>query len=737
MKHFLLQNAHAKKIVTFGLVFFLGLLSASVVSAAPRKGFEAQLQKMTSSLVMAPGEIKTIDVAYKNIGKETWNNSGTGYVSFYTTAEKYRKSIFAHANWIDATHPVKLKEASVAVNKIGHFSLTLRAPEKVGTYKESFALVSEETTWIPGGELKLSIEVKSAARKGFEALLQTTPDPISIAPGETKTIELSYKNIGTTTWKNSGSSFVSLYTSEKRERKSAFADKTWLNTTHPAKLKEASVAPGKTGTFVLTVTAPSKTGVYTEAFELAAENVTWIPGGIIALTINVEKPTETVSSSTNAKTISSTPVNGLSAIVLLRSQKTVTADGGERIQYKVGIKNTGSVVWTKREIRSQDAFATAAVSDTNPIRLALNTSGVVEPGAIDFLSFDLVIPPTKGVYTLKYTFAANDVVLPDAEILIPVEVTSDAADVLNAPVIHESELTNQIQEPILRIGVLIVDEETDNQVKISCNQDWKLVDGNGALLAEQTANQSISAFYKNNRYYFNRGQGLEQSSFYLRFVPNSDTAICKIENFDKRVTRRAGYAENTFRNILELRYNSSKDRTWVINEVKMEDYLAGLGETSEYSDFEFKKTLITIARTYALYHWERATKHAKEFFHMNSSADDQVYRGYEYEVNNPSIRASAQATRGVSVNYEGKTAITPYFSRSDGRTRDWGEVWHGTVAWIKSVPTPCDASKGLKLWGHGVGLSASEALCMAKNGKKWDEILHYFYQDIDLLKRWE
>lgn len=732
MKHFLLQNAHAKKIVIFGLVFFLGLLSSTAVFAAPRKGFEAQLQKMTSSLVMAPGEIKTIDVAYKNIGKETWNNSGTGYVSLYTTAEKYRKSIFAYTSWIDATHPVTLKEASIVQNKIGHFSLTLRAPEKVGKYKESFALVSEDVAWIPGGELALSIEVKSAARKGFEASLQTVPEPISLAPGETKTIELTYKNIGTTTWKNSGSAFVSLYTSEKRERKSVFAEKSWLNTTHPVKLKEASVAPGKTGTFVLSLTAPNKTGAYTEVFELASEKTTWIPGGIATLTIHVEKPTETVSSSANVKT----PVNGLSAMVLLRSQKTVTADGGERIQYKVGMKNTGSVAWTKREIRSQDTFATAAVSDTNPIRLALNTSGVVEPGAIDFLSFDVVTPPTKGVYTLKYSFAANDVVLPDAEILIPIEVTSDAEDVLNSPVIHESELSNQIQEPLLRIGVLIVDEETDNQVQISCNQDWRLMDGNGALLAEQTANQSIIAFYKNNRYYFNRGQGLEQSSFYLRFVPNSDTAVCKIDNFDKRVTRRAGYAENTFRNILELRYNSSKDRTWVINELKIEDYLAGLGETSEYSDFEFKKTLITIARTYALYHWERATKHAKEFFHMNSSADDQVYRGYEYEVNNPSIRASAQATRGVTVNYAGKTAITPYFSRSDGRTRDWGEVWHGTVAWIKSVPTPCDASKGLKLWGHGVGLSASEALCMAKNGKKWDEILKYFYQDIDLSKRW-
>ena len=63
------------------------------------------------------------------------------------------------------------------------------------------------------------------------------------------------------------------------------------------------------------------------------------------------------------------------------------------------------------------------------------------------------------------------------------------------------------------------------------------------------------------------------------------------------------------------------------------------------------------------------------------------------------------------------------FSRSDGRTRDWSECG-GTVAWIKSVKTPCD-EKGRKLWGHGVGLSASE-LCMAKEGKTWEELFIIF-----------
>ena len=33
------------------------------------------------------------------------------------------------------------------------------------------------------------------------------------------------------------------------------------------------------------------------------------------------------------------------------------------------------------------------------------------------------------------------------------------------------------------------------------------------------------------------------------------------------------------------------------------------------------------------------------------------------------------------------------------------------------------------MWGHGVGMSASEALCQGNNGKVWDEI-HYFYKDV-------
>jgi peptidoglycan hydrolase-like amidase len=263
------------------------------------------------------------------------------------------------------------------------------------------------------------------------------------------------------------------------------------------------------------------------------------------------------------------------------------------------------------------------------------------------------------------------------------------------------------------------------------------MDGEGGLLGEMKTGEMVRAFYKNQRYYFNRGKGIEQTEKYLRFVPKNKDGVCTIQNFDRRRTRNAGFADNQFRDVLELRYNSAKDRTWVINELPIEEYLYGLAETSDTSHQKFKNALVTVARTYGVYHYERATKHAKEFFHMNSTADDQVYKGYGYEMRNPRIHQAVEETRGVISTYQNATALTPYFSRSDGRTRDWSEVWGGSVAWVKSVPAPCDARKGRTLWGHGVGMSATEALCMAEESEKtWQEILGYFFQGIELKKRW-
>ena len=566
---------------------------------------------------------------------------------------------------------------------------------------------------------------------------------LSMKPGETKEVMIGLQNSGSKTWTNDGTRFVSLYTYGPKYRNSVFADLSWVKAMQPAKLSEKSVRPNDVGHIKFKLKAPQKEGTYSETFQAAAENISWIAGSQFTLTIVVAKdaPQEkTVPTATITP-----PSTGLSALVLLRSAKQVVAAGGESVSYTVGIKNTGSTTWLTRELRLPDIVAASTDTQTwhtswlAANRLVANGIGEVLPGGIDFFTFAFSAPRTAGLHTVRYTLAANNTVVPEFYLDIPVEVTSNAPQIIDAPFstptpTSEVPVENLIDEPMLRVGVLIVDDETSWQVVVSCRGSWQLQDINGALLGEMNAGEAATAFYKQGKYWFNRGKGLETSTYALRFVPTEENAVCTVENFDRVRTRNADFADNTFRNILELRYNSAKDRTWLINELPMEQYLYGLGETSNISHMEYQKALVTAARTYAFYHWERGTKRGPEFFHITGYADDQVYRGYGHEERSPRIVQSVKDTRGAVVTYDGKTALTPYFSRSDGRTRDWSEVWYGNVPWLKSVPAPCDV--GRTLWGHGVGMSALEALCQANNGKNWKDILTYFYQNVSLMKRW-
>jgi SpoIID/LytB domain protein len=157
---------------------------------------------------------------------------------------------------------------------------------------------------------------------------------------------------------------------------------------------------------------------------------------------------------------------------------------------------------------------------------------------------------------------------------------------------------------------------------------------------------------------------------------------------------------------------------------------------------EFQKVLATAARTYALYHYYRgvdfglagaSTKHADEYFHVDATYD-QVYRGYNSEIRMPRLSQAVDETAGAIVTYKNELAITPYFSRSDGRTRSWNEVWGGgEKAWLQSVIVPEDSGK--TLFGHGVGMSAQGALLMIVDSHKtWQEVLAYFYQGTNLQK---
>ena len=163
----------------------------------------------------------------------------------------------------------------------------------------------------------------------------------------------------------------------------------------------------------------------------------------------------------------------------------------------------------------------------------------------------------------------------------------------------------------------------------------------------------------------------------------------------------------------------------------MEDYLRGMAETSNGSHFEYQKALVTAARTYALFVVSIGGKHKSEFFDLNTTGNDQVYKGYTSELVRPNVVRAVEETRGMVVTYGGEIVVTPYFSRSDGRTRAWTEVWGSNHhPWLISKPAPYD--QGRTLWGHGVGMSANDALGRAEAGTGWQDILKYYYTGVEL-----
>jgi len=154
-----------------------------------------------------------------------------------------------------------------------------------------------------------------------------------------------------------------------------------------------------------------------------------------------------------------------------------------------------------------------------------------------------------------------------------------------------------------------------------------------------------------------------------------------------------------------------------------------------WKPYEYLKAIVTAARTYAAYHINTGgLKHAGDNFILDDSANDQVYRGYNIELRSPKITQAVQETLGQMITYQGAVVVTPYFSRSDGRTRSWTEVFGGTAKpWLLSVPDPY--CTGMTLWGHGVGLSGTGARGMAQNeNKTWTEILTHYYTGVEIKK---
>lgn len=230
-----------------------------------------------------PNQTFTIWVNYRNTGNTTWYKNmsvnSPSPVRLGTANPQDRGTAFVGGNNVRAY----LLQNSVAPGQIGTFKLALRAPLQQGLYIETFRPVAEYIAWFgPAVSWQFNVTTSGVA-EGYKAKYvaqgpYTGPGSYNstIARGQTATLWVSYKNIGTRTWYRGGNYPTHLGTDDPIDRASVF----FGGQNRRALLVQSSVAPGQIGTFRFTIKAPNTPGTYYEKFRPVTEYITWMDPGI-------------------------------------------------------------------------------------------------------------------------------------------------------------------------------------------------------------------------------------------------------------------------------------------------------------------------------------------------------------------------------------------------------------------------------------------------------------------------
>lgn len=587
---------------------------------------------------------------------------------------------------------------------------------------------------------------------------------------------LSFQNTGAIPWPDVGGDAIRLVPIDRagRIRSSDFWHPNWSSKETVAPLP-ARTSLGGDVSFALSLRAPDSAGTYHERFALVTASGKQVTGATVELPITVTPGTGFVATDlsdlqtetplpapTPEQALPSVqlPTNaGLTASVQAGSGQTFELLGNGRKQVTVGWRNTGTIAWSKIGVRivSSEPWVKSSWlmdgtwSDSRPPEATVQ----VRNSEVGFYSFYVKAPPKRGTYALTFRLFANGQPVQGGDVTLSVKATTDVAipaDELPkttvttptpssptvstpAPIVAQpltGDPSTLPAEPNTRVGIY---QPPHGKLQVTANLAPLEVRLQGSVVCQVARDQAVTIEYQRSSALYvlsGTGSGCNGSSAQPYVVRATDgISAMKISDFVRPSNWISNASDSVFRTQLELRLSKDGKELWVINELPVEWYLKGIAETSNSSPAQFQRTLLVAARTYAMYHISRGTKHANENFIVDATLD-QLYRGYMMEQRAPTISAAVDATRGQIVTYNGKLAITPYFSRSDGRTRSWGEVWAGgsQYPWLIGVPVPQD--QGRTLWGHGVGMSATGALSMANEGTGYEAILKHFYTGIEL-----
>lgn len=206
------------------------------------------------------------------------------------------------------------------------------------------------------------------------------------------------------------------------------------------------------------------------------------------------------------------------------------------------------------------------------------------------------------------------------------------------------------------------------------------------------------------------------------------TGVIQIENYDRGL---GSIAYNQFRRQLNF-HATTEENFYIVNQLPIEEYLWGLAEEPSTEPDEKKHAIHILARSYALVY----SGPRRKFKTVNYDLEDdprssQFYLGYDWERYHGDQKKLVAKTTGKVITHNSKAVIGPYFTQSGGES---SSAWKRQYPWTRAQKLPYD--EGLEPKGHGIGFSGNTARELAKRGQTYEQLLHYFFDGIEIEKKY-
>ena len=390
---------------------------------------------------------------------------------------------------------------------------------------------------------------------------------------------------------------------------------------------------------------------------------------------------------------------------------------GESANLRLTILNTGTTDWATSgtdAVRVGIRWADSHLPSTRALPPLMSLPQAVASGGSVDLSFNITLPDVPGPYRIQPDLRIGDDWFSSRTVRAPI---------VDTPV--------ELEVPEIRVGLLDISDDNPgvNQATIFSTKGFQIRDEGYTLLAELKPLE---------RAVIRRDIPNEVHTIDLpnesRILTVGKVLVAPQEESLLRLEETA--PQRTYRGTMEFAWLPAFQSAWVVNALPMDDYLAGIVEQGDHIPWEALRASAIAFRTYG-YTVRNERRKRGNLFDVAASTHhtptlytrDQVYHGFARELSGTRLREAIHDTRGRVMTYQGHSIHAVYFSRADGRTRSWHDIWGGKVKpWALGVTDPY--STGHRLLGHGIGLPLRSANLMAAAGANGEQILRHYYTDV-------